>query len=1194
MQDLSLWGNELRTLPVGGFDGLTALETLELTYAGLRTLPVGVFDGLTALQALGLSGNELGTLPAGVFDGLTALQSLGLRRSELRTLPAGVFSGLTALQDLSLWGNELRTLPVGVFDGLTALQVLDLSRNELGTLSAGVFDGLTALNELHLADTGLETLPAGVFDGLTGLDTLDLTMNPGSPLPLTVSLASVAHNGEVRATTHTAAPFAFEVPLSVTNGTINGCAVFAPGSSRSSVFTVARTPDSADPVTIDIGALPGLPPNHSGYVLEKDSGLPLQVPEPVHTLPLVTPASNAAWQGFVRIVNRSARAGMVRIHAIDDSGRRFGPVFLSLEAQAAVQFNSGDLETGNSHKGLSGGVGEGEGNWRLELDADFDIKPLAYVRAADGFVTSIHEVVAEDSDEEGVMRYGVPIFNPGSNHSQQSRLRLINPDEGNAEVVIRGRDARGEWAPGGEVRLALPAGGARMLSAQELERGGAGFDGRLGDGAGKWRLSVSADRPLQVMNLLLSPTGNLTNLSSTSLDPGGGRACEGLPSSYRRVGGALSPETQRVARAASPERKVDSPNPPIAFEIVLPSIDTAGGPPPAETGEIPPVHGVHRDVPGQFRGDLSSRLNWIANDDGTLVSTVLATSPEAIAMRMGIRADLVVGGEIRFFAEHTDRHRRFPVITRADFYQEGDKQEILWSPIVDGDTIGMEITLPSREALPGFSVNVERLSHIHVPMKSLGHAPEPRIDTLIAKSHNDAHIDVQCRTGKFPPDLDSAVAIVRFEHREGYSAGCTGTLLNDKDEGSFIPYFLTAEHCVGTEAEARSAEFEWFYQAAACGSDTIDNRYHVTYGGADLLASNQYVDIALLRLKRPPPGGVWYSGWSAVSIRPPLEVYGIHHPRLGLKSYVSSTLAFVKTDGVQSGRIFLTYPHHEGDIQSGSSGSGIFDREYLLGTAIYPNEYSYFPRFYPQVRRWLDTDPSQPDHTLPLVMSAANDIQQGFVRIINRSARAGTVRIHAIDDSGQRFGPVFLSLEAEAAVQFNSDDLETGNSHKGLSGGVGDGEGNWRLALNTELDIEPLAYIRTRDGSVTSIHDVAAEDSDEDGVTRYRLPIFNPGSNRSQQSRLRLINPGEGNAEVVIRGRDARGEWAPGGEVRLALPAGRARVLSAQELERGGAGFDGRLGDGAGKWRLSVSADRPLQVMNLLLSPTGSLSNLSR
>ena len=158
-------------------------------------------------------------------------------------------------------------------------------------------------------------------------------------------------------------------------------------------------------------------------------------------------------------------------------------------------------------------------------------------------------------------------------------------------------------------------------------------------------------------------------------------------------------------------------------------------------------------------------------------------------------------------------------------------------------------------------------------------------------------------------------------------------------------------------------------------------------------------------------------------------------------------------------------------------------------------------------------------HAIPLVTPASNSVQQGFVRVINRSNHAGTVSIHAIDDSGARFGPVSLTLDAEATVHFNSTDLEQGNASKGLSGGVGDGEGNWRLELESALDIEPLAYIRTGNGFVTSMHDLAAEES----PGHYRVPFFNPGSNTDQQSRLRLINSSNHEAQVTIAGIDDAG-----------------------------------------------------------------------
>ena len=235
-------------------------------------------------------------------------------------------------------------------------------------------------------------------------------------------------------------------------------------------------------------------------------------------------------------------------------------------------------------------------------------------------------------------------------------------------------------------------------------------------------------------------------------------------------------------------------------------------------------------------------------------------------------------------------------------------------------------------------------------------------------------------------------------------------------------------------------------------------------------------------------------------------------------------------------------------------------------------------------------------HSLPLFLSAdaGSGGQGGFARIINSSARAGTVRIHAIDDSGTTYGPVLLSLDADAAVHLTSRDLEQGNSAKGLSGGVGDGEGNWRLTFDTDLDIEPLVYVRTSDGFVTSVHDVA-----QGASMRWHVPFFNPGNNHRQQSRLRLINTSGIDTEVVIEGRDDRGAPAPEGEVRFDLPGGAARTLSARDLEEGYSAsqsdfeFDGRFGDGQGKWRLVVSAGRPLQVMSLLVTPTGHLTNLS-
>ncbi len=217
---------------------------------------------------------------------------------------------------------------------------------------------------------------------------------------------------------------------------------------------------------------------------------------------------------------------------------------------------------------------------------------------------------------------------------------------------------------------------------------------------------------------------------------------------------------------------------------------------------------------------------------------------------------------------------------------------------------------------------------------------------------------------------------------------------------------------------------------------------------------------------------------------------------------------------------------------------------------------------------------------------AAGGTRTGFVRVVNRSNISGEVAIEAVDDEGNRAGPVFLKLGSRQTVHFNSNDLEAGNHAKGLAG-VGTGDGDWRLALTSELNLQVLSYIRTADGFVTSMHDLAPQA--EDGS--HRVVFFNPGSNSRQVSKLRLVNDGGRAASATIAGVDDGG--SDSGTAAVTVPAGQAITFTSAQLEAGGGGLSGGLGDGSGKWRLRVESDAPLSVMSLLESPTGHLANVS-
>ena len=775
-----------------------------------------------------------------------------------------------------------------------------------------------------------------------------------------------------------------------------------------------------------------------------------------------------------------------------------------------------------------------------------------------------------------------------------------------------------------------------------------------------------------------------------------------------RNASAVVPHAPGGARNAARKLKLDYSTPPPMLQIVLPPPEQDEMKAMEQAGEKGPlVVGFHRDMPEGFGGDLAPRLEWIAQPDGSFVSVVSVTSPGAEALRVALRSDPVAGIEIRFFGERSDT--RHPPLTAEDFQQEGGESAVLWSPTVEGDTIGIEIALPSAKAKEAFSLRIEAVAHTTLPKESLESAR--KLDCP------DVHVDVQCRADEIHDALQDAVARIRFE-KEGLSVVCSGTLVNDKVSGSTVPYFLTANHCVATGTVARSVEAWWFFQRASCGGTALDPRHPATTLGTDLLATNSRYDLTLLRFRDAPPGGTVLAGWSHEDLEHPLDAYGIHHPDGEEKRYSAGTsTGNFDSDGVVNA-IAVTWS--EGTTEGGSSGSGLFLRTggYLVGGLSHgpvcgygiTDRYGPFRFFYPQVRRWLDSesptpadddhgdtpatatlvplssvtegnlerhgdldyfrielgasgplwiytaspidtygtltragsalrvendddgtdrnfliatgdlpagtyylevrgfDPTEtgvytlhvasseplsvPDHAIPLVTRASNLQLQGMVRIINRSRHPGSVEIHAIDDSGQRFGPATLSLQARESKSFNSRDLEQGNAALGLSGGVGAGSGDWRLELRTDLATEARAYIRSTDGFLTAMDAVAAETAP--GSMRYYVPFFNPASNRSLASTLRLINLHTGPASVVIAGLDAGGNPAPGGTVRLTLPGEEARWLSAEELEEGGHDLTGSLGDGEGKWRLYVSGSRPLQVMGLLRTRSGRLSNLSR
>ena len=280
LTSLNLSFNKLGSLPSDIFDNLNDLETLNLDANDLDPLSSGIFDNLTSLVLLDLSDTQLSSLPPDIFGALTELTYLTLSMNQLSSLPLGIFDSLKALEWLRLYRNQLGSLPSGIFDNLCNLTMLDLSDNQLSSLPPDIFGALTELTELNLGLNDLSSLPTSIFNNLTMLTLLTLIGNAINPLPVTVSLEKVAE-GQFKAVVSIGAPFNVVLPLSVTNGSINGgvtSITISQGSDESNTITVTRTAGTTGAVTVNISQLPDIPISHRGYKLVKPTtGLPVEI-----------------------------------------------------------------------------------------------------------------------------------------------------------------------------------------------------------------------------------------------------------------------------------------------------------------------------------------------------------------------------------------------------------------------------------------------------------------------------------------------------------------------------------------------------------------------------------------------------------------------------------------------------------------------------------------------------------------------------------------------------------------------------------------------------------------------------------------------------------------------------------------------------------------------------------------------------
>lgn len=240
---------------------------------------------------------------------------------------------------------------------------------------------------------------------------------------------------------------------------------------------------------------------------------------------------------------------------------------------------------------------------------------------------------------------------------------------------------------------------------------------------------------------------------------------------------------------------------------------------------------------------------------------------------------------------------------------------------VKGEVCILEYEEPPDAAFPG-----------EISLKNIVHAYKNLFDFDVVKDavtfgeSGACNNNVNCPVGLPWQNEKRSIAMILTQSGQRI---CSGALINNARQ-DLIPYFLTANHCLGGE---ETWIFMFNYESPSCTN--IDGPTYMTTSGSTLRANNSYSDFALLELDETPPDSfnVFYAGWSIENTATDSSVC-IHHPSGDIKkitfdfdSLTSANYAGAPGSGDSHWRIGQW---EDGTTEGGSSGAPLFDKNHRI------------------------------------------------------------------------------------------------------------------------------------------------------------------------------------------------------------------------------------------------------------------------
>jgi hypothetical protein len=313
---------------------------------------------------------------------------------------------------------------------------------------------------------------------------------------------------------------------------------------------------------------------------------------------------------------------------------------------------------------------------------------------------------------------------------------------------------------------------------------------------------------------------------------------------------------------------------------------------------------------------------------------------------------LVWGGEVRVDLAHRLRVHldrvSLPTAVRLWVYgQDGETvgpfglelatAEGLWTPSVAGPSLRLEVELPLADVRSGapLGFTIDRVAEI----VALDESGAPARATKVGECLQDVTCFNDSSGFGTLSVVEKAVAQLTFIEG-GFAFLCTGTLLNDTDGASLIPYMLTAHHCIDSQSVASTVQARFDLKTTSCGGSPPPVGTLPVVNGATLLATGAATDFTLLRLTALPTGSHNLLGWTTGAVTTAARLSSVSHPAPGGSPLPQSLAQGHRTSspnncGFNQNQFIQMIEDVRGGTFGGSSGAAlVLDTGHVVGQLL--------------------------------------------------------------------------------------------------------------------------------------------------------------------------------------------------------------------------------------------------------------------